>query len=127
MTYYENTTGGTSLNLSVSHEHTIDDYIYYSETHHQEACACGYGGGDLNPHVAKTSGALIGKGYCIYCGAYLDLYNNGFPSIMSITKYSINGSYILPNGIIVLVDEDIEAYENGTLVFYDKDNLPQTQ
>ena len=47
--------------------------------------------------------------------------------LFNITKYSINGSYILPNGIIVLVDEDIEAYENGTLVFYDKDNLPQTQ
>ena len=29
-----------------------------------------------------------------------------------------NGSYILPNGVIVLVDEDIEAYLNGTLVFY---------
>lgn len=28
-----------------------------------------------------------------------------------------NGSYILPNGIIVLVPEDEEAYFNGTLVF----------
>ena len=126
MTYYENTTGGSSLNLSVSHEHTIDDYIIYSDTHHQEACACGYGAGELSPHVAKTSGVSLGKGICMYCGAPLDLYNNGFPSIMSITKYSINGSYILPNGIIVLVDEDIEAYENGTLVFYDKDKLPVT-
>ena len=45
----------------------------------------------------------------------------------SIQKVTVNGSYILPNGIIVLVDEDIEAYENGTLVFYDKDKLPQTQ
>ena len=33
----------------------------------------------------------------------------------------------LPNGIIVLVDEDIEAYENGTLVFYDNGNVPQMQ
>ena len=33
----------------------------------------------------------------------------------------------LPNGIIFLVDEDIEAYENGTLVFYDKGNVPQVQ
>lgn len=38
-----------------------------------------------------------------------------------------NGSYILPNGIIVLVDEDIEAYLSGTLVFYDKDDLPVVQ
>ncbi len=29
-----------------------------------------------------------------------------------------NGSYILPNGVIVLADEDIEAYMNGTLTFH---------
>ena len=49
------------------------------------------------------------------------------PGKFNIAKVTINGSYILPNGIIVLVDADIEAYENGTLVFYDKDNLPVTQ
>ena len=36
--------------------------------------------------------------------------NNVFPM-------SINGSYILPNGVIVLVDDDFEDYINGTLVF----------
>ena len=49
------------------------------------------------------------------------------PGMFNVQKVSINGSYILPNGIIVLVDEDIEAYENGTLVFYDRDDLPQVQ
>ena len=49
------------------------------------------------------------------------------PGLLNIQKVTINGSYILPNGIIVLVDEDIEAYENGTLVFYDQDKLPVTQ
>ena len=29
-----------------------------------------------------------------------------------------NGSYILPNGITVLVDADLEAYFDGTLEFY---------
>ena len=29
-----------------------------------------------------------------------------------------NDDYILQNGVIVLVDEDIEAYMDGTLVFY---------
>ena len=33
---------------------------------------------------------------------------------------SINGSYILSNGVIVLVEEDIESYLDGTLQFYDK-------
>ena len=37
---------------------------------------------------------------------------------MSNIKYITNaGSYILPNGIIVLVNEDIEAYLNGTLLY----------
>ena len=40
---------------------------------------------------------------------------------------SANGSYILPNGIIVLVDEDVEAYFAGTLVFYEGENVPATQ
>ena len=48
-------------------------------------------------------------------------------SIITASNIFVVGSYILPNGIIVLVDEDIEAYENGTLVWYDKDDLPQTQ
>ena len=42
-------------------------------------------------------------------------------------KVSLNGSYILPNGVIVLVDEDVEAYLNGTLVFYDRDTLPEME
>ena len=32
--------------------------------------------------------------------------------------YSANGSKKLSNGIILLEEEDIEAYLNGTLVFY---------
>lgn len=29
-----------------------------------------------------------------------------------------NGSYILANGTTILVEEDVEAYLDGTLVFY---------
>jgi hypothetical protein len=47
--------------------------------------------------------------------------------INGATKVSVNGSYILPNGIIVLEDADVEAYLNGTLVFYDPNDLPVTQ
>ena len=35
---------------------------------------------------------------------------------------------MITNGfIVVLVDADIEAYMNGTLVFYDKDDLPTVE
>ena len=49
------------------------------------------------------------------------------PGINNVSQVTANGSYILPSGIIVLVDSDIEAYLNGTLVFYDKDSLPVVQ
>ena len=78
-------------------------------------------------HVVKTPALGGFFAPCIDCGEWIDISDNHFPSIMSITKYSVNGSYILSNGIIVLVDEDVEAYLNGTLVFYDKDKLPVTQ
>ena len=42
-------------------------------------------------------------------------------------KVSINDSYILPDGIIVLVKEDIEAYFAGTLIFYDNDEALLTK
>ena len=41
-----------------------------------------------------------------------------------VNRVSVNGSYILPSGIVVLVEEDVEAYFAGTLVFYEKENLP---
>lgn len=44
-----------------------------------------------------------------------------------IVQVSVNGSYVLPSGIVVLVDEDIQAYLDGTLVFYHIDNVPTDQ
>ena len=46
--------------------------------------------------------------------------DNGFGSIIHSvmkTHKTENGSYILPNGIIVLNELDLEAYFDGTLVF----------
>ena len=36
-----------------------------------------------------------------------------------------NGSYIGYNGIIYLDDRDVQAYFNGTLVFYKEDSSAQ--
>ena len=58
----------------------------------------------------------------------LDLSEDFALSVMSlITQVSVNGSYVLPSGIVVLVDEDVQAYMDGTLVFYHPNNLPTTQ
>ena len=58
---------------------------------------------------------------CLFCLCLLDLRNDFGaiePANISLDILtSDNGSYILPSGIIVLVDKDIIAYMNGTLVF----------
>ena len=109
------------------HTHEYTEWKYYSKEKHIESCECGHIGTYTTVHVAAAGSIGNFKGLCMYCGAILNFIDDGHIGIMSINKYSINGSYILPNGIIVLVDEDIEAYLNGTLVFYDKDDLPVVQ
>lgn len=108
--------------------HTVSEYVRYTSTHHQCICGCGYDMG-IEPHTVILSEVVLGMARCIYCGARVMLDDTivQVPGMLNIQKVTINGSYILPSGIIVLVNEDIEAYENGTLIFYDKDNLPQTE
>ena len=67
--------------------------------------------------------------YKITCDNYpiLDLRDDDYNTIASIMQVSVNGSYILPSGIVVLVDEDVQAYLDGNLVFYHPDNIPTTQ
>lgn len=64
---------------------------------------------------------------CAGCGYLVDISDGGSEGIMSTTQVSVNGSYILPNGIVVLVDEDVEAYLAGTLQFYHPADLPVTE
>lgn len=127
---YTNNYGEGNISVYVdspTHTHVYSRWVKYSESLHIELCECGFVGTETSPHVVRGEAGLNFKAQCIECGAWVDVFDNHFPSIMSITKYSVNGSYILPNGIIVLVEEDVEAYLNGTLVFYDKDKLPVTQ
>ena len=106
------------------HIHNYNQWVEYSPTQHIERCECGVKGTVKANHVVKSSDTSK----CMLCGAAIDLVGGfGESIIQNIQKVTPNGSYILPNGIIVLVDEDVEAYFNGTLVFYDKNNLPQTQ
>ena len=85
------------MTLSVSHEHTMDDYRYYSKSLHVEACACGLEGTETSQHVVLAGSVSNHKGYCMYCGGILYLLDDAHLGIMNINKYSINGSYILPN------------------------------
>ena len=92
-------------------------------------CLCGWFGTNRAAHVIRSTDVVGRTAPCIGCGYLVTIDPFGPPGqiIHNVQKVSVNGSYILPSGIIVLVDEDVEAYENGTLVFYDKDSLPQTE
>ena len=100
-----------------THEYTL--WKYLSSTKHIAVCECGSLGTRISSHaVSGTSTARFQK--CVGCGAMVDT-NSDFSQIESIERLvTANGSYILPNGIIVLVDEDITAYLNGELVFYNE-------
>ncbi len=98
--------------------------INYDITNHISVCACGQTGPLIKKHIISIEDYGNAYGMCMMCGHIIPS-NALTVNSMSITQFSLNGSFILPNGIIVLVDEDIEAYLNGTLVFYNKDELPE--
>ena len=114
----------TGLGYSFYEPHTYNDhYNNYNSTQHKAYCECGRY--TLMPHVADMSHSytVFGHTYapCLYCGTAIEIGGNG-PIIpipgsndLMITD---NGSYIMPNGIYVIMEEDLEAFLNGTLVFH---------
>ena len=134
---------------AVYEEHQHSEFVEITDSHHSTACVCGQvgepeehyihhysrnnslthyvycecGESNLSAHVVSSgSGGILTKKICIFCGEIVD---KGLSIITSLQlAHTENGSYIRPDGIIVLVDEDIEAYLNGELVFYNSsDNL----
>ena len=73
----------------------------------------------ISPHVFR-----VGSRTCLECYAIiadgLIVYPNSAP-----IAYSINGSYVMGNGCIVLVPEDEASYFNGTLIFYKAGEVPE--
>ncbi len=96
------------------HVHKNIKYEWNDLTSHKSICYCG--NETVEGHAVRSGGKT-----CVLCGGKVD---RGFiivDSMKSCKFVTRNGSYILPNGVIVLVDEDVEAYINGTLLFYNKD------
>ena len=108
------------------HQHVYDSCVYVNKLSHRGVCSCGELG-DLGAHYIDESYSGGNSAPCAGCGYILDLGNGNIGGIMSITQVSVNGSYILPNGIVVLVDADVEAYLAGTLQFYHPEDVPVTQ
>ena len=111
----------TNITTDSSHQHSYT-YVWNSYTKHTKQCLCG--DSSLKSHVVDANAFNNGQQYatCMVCGGLASVginprSNNNYP-------YTLNGSFILPNGVIVLVSEDYEAYMNDTLVFINpNDNI----
>lgn len=131
--YVSSTASGT-INVSIVGEPHTYSYTmqYYNYKWHKLTCECGQTTGSTQVHTILQSEIVNGRyAECLGCHHLLDLNSDmalvGGINSASVTQVTINGSYILPSGIVVLVDEDLDAYLNGTLVFYDKDKVPVIQ
>lgn len=88
-------------------------YTKRNDTTHYSTCQ------ECNTRTLKPHVVISGQSICIHCGGTI---NNGFVGINSTIAYKAvtnNGSYILENGIIVLVEDDLQSYLDGTLIFND--------
>ena len=126
-TYTSSGTINTNIASVQSHTHMYGAYAYYNNTLHRRICSCGHV--ETQAHYIYASDIVDGRyAPCLGCGELLDLQYDMANSILSnIAQVSVNGSYIRADGIVVLVDEDIEAYLAGTLQFYHPEDVPVTQ
>ena len=110
--YYNNVEG---LSYSILEEHIYDGIpTWKNSTQHTINCECG--AMLTRAHAVSEINTTL----CIICGGKV---STGILQPMSSIEVSFvteKGSYILPNGIIILVEEDIELFISGQLVFYDK-------
>lgn len=121
---FTNDNSSNSINIVIqgeSHTHSYE-LKYYNYKWHKLTCECKDTTGDVSVHTILQS-EIVNNRYakCLGCKQRLDLNKDmaligGMNSLT--TKMSKNGSYILPSGIIVLVNEDLDAYLNNTLIFY---------
>lgn len=144
----------TGLEYTTDAAHSYDDYAFVDSNSHIKTCACGSSAEEAHSYICRyrdstthtatcacgdqqtlmhwiKESELTGGRYerCAACGAWIDTGSTIVPvgPFAVATKITANGSYILPSGIAVIVDADVEAYINGTLVFYNPDELPVTQ
>lgn len=114
--YHLATNQVTGLNYSFYQSHLYNDsYIWFSYTQHRAICECG--SGHMSAHAISSESLNPGSqyAYCLLCGGLASigitpLSTNELPN-------TPNGSYILPNGVVVLAEDDYEAYFNDALVF----------
>ena len=112
-------------NPKFKHTHNYNkDYVWLDTKQHSVSCDCGATITQGHAVSANQSPLPTREKLCLFCGGRADY---GFvkwePNSSEVTFVTDNGSFILPNGIFVLVDEDIQAYIDGTLKFHNKNDV----
>ena len=104
----------SNTGIIITHMHNYT-YTWVNYIKHRQSCNCGISG--LQAHVVSPDAYNSGQQYatCLLCGgnALIDNYNKSFNDY----PYTVNGSFILPNGVIVLEEDDMDAYIEGNLIF----------
>lgn len=103
-----------------------NSYNWLNLNQHRATCsACGHS--EIQSH-AISANSIPHNGYynCMFCGGLtrFGIIQNGLINVIAMTE---NGSIKLYDGIMVIVDEDIEALMNGCLVFIDVLNGGEVQ
>ena len=116
-----NVYGSVSINISAHYHNYGAPYQWKNYSQHYATCECGLT--TLKPHAISSGSYSPGQQYatCLLCGglASVGIVNRG-ASADSLPS-TPNGSFKLPNGVVVLVDADIEAFFNDMLVFTEPD------
>lgn len=111
----------TGLGYTFYEAHSIQRYIRYDNTYHYTGCVCGFVQSQKK-HIVRM--VTSRTGVCMQCDAEV-IVDNGTISPWSTGEtvcsasgsggwyLTENGSYVLPNGVIVLVPEDVEGYLTG--------------
>ena len=112
---FSNSADTGSVITTISRHTHSNIYTWLDYNNHRESCSCGCS--SIQGHAITNEDYNSGNLYatCIICGGeamvgFIEMNGNN-------VLRTENGSFILSNGVIVLVDDDIEGYLNGTLIF----------
>ncbi len=106
----------STLCKPLPHEHNYyEKYLWENQTVHQSYCECGES--TFQSHVVSA-----GSSTCLFCGGKANIGFTG-PFLLSVKYTTENGSFRLPNGVVVLDDRDIDPYLSAKLSFHDNTSV----
>ena len=115
--YYnnENLNGTIYSNIHGPHMHQYS-YVWKNYYQHKTSCSCGFFQNEAHI-ISSNSNNIIGQyAKCILCGGdvktgLVGMNNNS----ITLLNASNGSSFVLPNGVIVLTNKDIDSYFRGEL------------